>query len=114
LSEPSLVLGAIGLGLGSEPAASGLLSDVTERCAIAMEKSPEPSTAPGPPEPRYASWSVRARSGFPPENSKRTTASSWLGSASPQLSQSITHNPPSAVIRRLSAQRSRWQVRSEP
>ena len=37
--------------------------------------------------------------------------SSWLWSAGPQFSQSMTHTPPSAVGRTLSAHRSRWQVR---
>ncbi len=37
--------------------------------------------------------------------------SSYAGSAGPLFSQSSTHTPPSAVGRRLSAHRSRWQVR---
>ena len=41
-------------------------------------------------------------------------ASSYVGSAGPLFSQSSTHPPPAAVPLRLSAHRSRWQVRTRP
>ena len=101
----------------SVPATSQRRQPSSRMCvswAIAIEKSVGVSTRPGPPASAYASRIARARGGSSPAYSTRTQASSCDGSARPALSKSKTHRPPPGVRRTLSAQRSRWQVRSGP
>ena len=79
--------------------------------ATVIAKSARPVSATG--SAGVAVGVVRARAGGrrrPARTRRRPSRARGDGSAGPALSKSMTQRPPSAVRRRLSDQRSRWQV----